>query len=382
MNNFAYCSPTKFIFGKGEENNVGQYMKELGSKKVLIVYGGQSAEKSGLLGRVRESLKKADVAYVELGGVQPNPRYELALEGMDIVKKENVDMLLAVGGGSVADTAKCIAVGVYDDGDAWEDFYVGNKEVKKAMPVSCILTIAAAGSEGSNSSVITYKGIKGDLGCELIRPVLSIMNPELTMTLPAHQTACGVSDIFAHIIERYFTNTKEVNLTDELCEGLMRNILKYGKVAVEHPDDYNARAQVMWTGTLAHNDICGCDRDQDWASHMIQHRIGAKYDSAHGAGLATIYPAWMKFVYKHDVPRFVRFATKVMGVDNDVFHPEEVALEGIRRVKEYMHNIGLPTTLAELGVKEEDIPELADFHCGGFVPLGPDEIKQIYELAK
>ena len=250
------------------------------------------------------------------------------------------------------------------------------------MPVSCILTIAAAGSEGSNSSVITYKGIKGDLGCELIRPVLSIMNPELTMTLPAYQTACGVSDIFAHIIERYFTNTKDVNLTDELCEGLMRNILKYGKVAVEHPDDYNARAQVMWTGTLAHNDICGCDRDQDWASHMIQHRIGAKYDSAHGAGLATIYPAWMKFVYKHDVPRFVRFATKVMGVDNDVFHPEEVALEGIRRIKEYMHNIGLPTTLAELGVKEEDIAELADFHCGGFVPLGPDEIKQIYELAK
>ena len=382
MNNFVYCSPTKFVFGKGEENNVGKYMNELGAKKVLIVYGGHSAEKSGLLGRVRESLNSADVAFVELGGVQPNPRYELALKGMEIVKQENVDMLLAVGGGSVADTAKCISVGVYDDGDAWEDFYIGNKEVKKAMPVSCILTLAAAGSEGSNSSVITYKGIKGDLGSEMIRPVFSIMNPELTMTLPAYQTACGVSDIFAHIIERYFTNTKDVNLTDELCEALMRNVLKYGKVAVEHPDDYNARAQIMWTGTLAHNDICGCDRDQDWASHLIQHRIGAKYDSAHGAGLATIYPAWMKYVYKHDVPRFVRFATKVMGVDNDVFHPEEVALEGIRRVKEYMHNIGLPTTLDELGVKEEDIPELANLECGGFVHLGQKEVMEIYELAK
>ncbi len=382
MNNFVYYSPTKFIFGKDEEKNVGKYMKELDVKKVLVVYGGHSAEKSGLLDRVRTSLNESEVSFVELGGVQPNPRYELALKGMEMVKKENIDMLLAVGGGSVADTAKCIAVGVYDDGDAWEDFYTGNKEIKKAMPVSCILTIAAAGSEGSNSSVITYKGDKEGINSDLIRPVFSILNPELTMTLPAYQTACGVSDIFAHLVERYFTNTKDVNLTDEMCEALMRNIFKYGKVAVENPDDYNARAQVMWTGTLAHNNICGCDRDQDWASHMIQHRIGAKYDSAHGAGLATIYPAWMKFVYKHDVPRFVRFATKVMGVDNDVFHPEEVALEGIARVKAYMSSIGLPTTLEELGVKEEDIPELANFHCGGFVPLGPDEIKQIYELAK
>ena len=252
----------------------------------------------------------------------------------------------------------------------------------KALPVASILTIAAAGSEGSNGTVITYKGHKFSTGSDALRPVLAILNPELTMTLPAYQTACGVSDIFTHLIERYFTNTPDVSLTDEMCEGLMRNIFKYGKVAVEHPDDYNARAQVMWTGTLAHNDICGCDRDQDWASHQIQHEIGAKYDSAHGAGLATVFPAWAKYVYKHDIPRFVRFATKVMGVDNDVFHPEEVALEGIRRIKAYFASLGMPTSLSELGVKDEDIKELANFNDGFFVKLTPADMEKIFDLAK
>ena len=382
MNNFCFYSPTKYVFGKGEENNIGKYLQDYAPKKVLIVYGGHSAEKSGLLGRVRESLKGADIAYVELGGVHPNPRYELALEGMELCKKEGVDFVLAVGGGSTIDTAKCIAIGVVNEGDVWETYYEGNGMVTKALPVASILTIAAAGSEGSNGTVITYKGRKFSTGSDALRPVLAVLNPELTMTLPAYQTACGVSDIFTHLIERYFTNTKDVNLTDEMCEALMRNIFKYGKVAVEHPDDYNARAQVMWTGTLAHNDICGCDRDQDWASHQIQHEIGAKYDSAHGAGLATVFPAWAKYVYKHDVPRFVRFATKVMGVDNDVFHPEEVALEGIARIKAYFASLGMPTTLAELGVKEEDIKELANTHQGKFVELCPEDIEQIYELAK
>ncbi|MBS5517657.1 MAG: iron-containing alcohol dehydrogenase [Clostridiales bacterium] len=380
MNNFCYYSPTKYVFGKGEENNVGTYLTAYAPKKVLVVYGGQSAEKSGLLGRVRESLKGAGIEFVELGGVKPNPRYELALEGMELSKKEGVDFVLAVGGGSVIDTAKCIAIGVVNEGDVWDTYYAGDGIVTKALPVASILTIAAAGSEGSNGTVITYKGHKFSTGSDALRPVLAILNPELTMTLPAYQTACGVSDIFTHLIERYFTNTPDVSLTDEMCEGLMRNIFKYGKVAVEHPDDYNARAQVMWTGTLAHNDICGCDRDQDWASHQIQHEIGAKYDSAHGAGLATVFPAWAKYVYKHDIPRFVRFATKVMGVDNDVFHPEEVVLEGIARVKAYMSSIGLPTTKEELGVKEEDIPQLANIQCGGFVPLGQKEIMEIYQL--
>jgi len=385
MLNFTFYSPTKFVFGKGEENNIGKLLAERGTKKVLLHYGGQSAEKSGLLGRVRTSLDSAGIAYVELGGVHPNPRYSLAKEGMELARKENVDLILAVGGGSVVDSSKCIAIGALYDGDVWQDFYMDKKEITAALPVACILTIAAAGSEGSPGTVISNRevGIKeGVRASDLLRPVLSILNPELTMTLPAYQTACGVTDMFIHLIERYFTNTPDVNITDEMIEGLMRTILKYGKVAVEHPDDYNARAQIMWAGTLAHNNICGVGREQDWASHHIQHRIGAKYDSAHGAGLATVFPAWAKYVYKHDVPRFVRFATKVMGVDNDVFHPEEVALEGIARIKAYFSSIGMPTSLSELGVKDEDIKELANFNDGFFVKLTPADMEQIYELAK
>ena len=289
---------------------------------------------------------------------------------------------MAIGGGSVIDTAKCIAAGALYDGDPWKDFFIDKKTAQAALPVACILTIAAAGSEGSWDAVITHEaqGLKEMMRSEAIRPVLSILNPELTMTLPAYQTACGVTDMFVHITERYFTNTRDVDITDELAEALMRTILKYGIVCVKEPDNYNARAQIMWAGMLAHNNICGVDREQDWASHHIQHRIGAKYDSAHGAGLATIFPAWAQYVYKHDVPRFVRFATKVMGVDNDVFHPEEVVLEGIARVKAYMSSIGLPTTKEELGVKEEDIPQLANIQCGGFVPLGQKEIMEIYQL--
>ena len=385
MLNFTFYSPTKFVFGKGEEKNIGKLLAERGTKKVLLHYGGQSAEKSGLLGRVRTSLDSAGIAYVELGGVHPNPRYSLAKEGMELARKENVDLILAVGGGSVVDSSKCIAIGALYDGDVWQDFYMDKKEITTALPVACILTIAAAGSEGSPGTVISNRevGIKeGVRASDLLRPVLSILNPELTMTLPAYQTACGVTDMFIHLIERYFTNTPDVNITDEMIEGLMRTILKYGKVAVEHPDDYNARAQIMWAGTLAHNNICGVGREQDWASHHIQHRIGAKYDSAHGAGLATVFPAWAKYVYKHDVPRFVRFATKVMGVDNDVFHPEEVALEGIARIKAYFSSIGMPTSLSELGVKDEDIKELANFNDGFFVKLTPADMEQIYELAK
>lgn len=382
MLNFVFHSPTKFVFGKGEENNVGSYLHPYTPQKVLVVYGGRSAERSGLLGRVYASLKQAGLPYVSLSGVQPNPRYELAQEGIALCKREQVDFVLAIGGGSVIDTAKCIAAGALYDGDPWQDFFIDKKTAQAALPVACILTIAAAGSEGSYSSVITNEeaGIKEGIRSDLIRPVLSILNPELTMSLPAYQTACGVTDMFVHITERYFTNTRDVDITDELAEALMRTILKYGIVCVKEPDNYNARAQIMWAGTLAHNNICGVDREQDWASHHIQHRIGAKYDSAHGAGLATIFPAWAQYVYKHDVPRFVRFATKVMGVDNDVFHPEEVVLEGIARVKAYMSSIGLPTTKEELGVKEEDIPQLANIQCGGFVPLGQKEIMEIYQL--
>ncbi len=384
MLNFVFHSPTKFVFGKGEENNVGSYLHPYTPQKVLVVYGGRSAERSGLLGRVYASLKQAGLPYVSLSGVQPNPRYELAQEGIALCKREQVDFVLAIGGGSVIDTAKCIAAGALYDGDPWKDFFIDKKTAQAALPVACILTIAAAGSEGSWDAVITHEaqGLKEMMRSEAIRPVLSILNPELTMSLPAYQTACGVTDMFVHITERYFTNTRDVDITDELAEALMRTILKYGIVCVKEPDNYNARAQIMWAGMLAHNNICGVDREQDWASHHIQHRIGAKYDSAHGAGLATIFPAWAQYVYKHDVPRFVRFATKVMGVDNDVFHPEEVALEGIRRIKAYFASLGMPTSLSELGVKDEDIKELANFNDGFFVKLTPADMEKIFDLAK
>ena len=384
MLNFVFHSPTKFVFGKGEEHNVGSYLHPYTPQKVLVVYGGRSAERSGLLGRVYASLKQAGLPYVSLSGVQPNPRYELAQEGIALCKREQVDFVLAIGGGSVIDTAKCIAAGALYDGDPWQDFFIDKKTAQAALPVACILTIAAAGSEGSWDAVITHEaqGLKEMMRSETIRPVLSILNPELTMSLPAYQTACGVTDMFVHITERYFTNTRDVDITDELAEALMRTILKYGILCVKEPDNYNARAQIMWAGTLAHNDLCGVDREQDWASHHIQHRIGAKYDSAHGAGLATIFPAWAQYVYKHNVPRFVRFATKVMGVDNDVFHPEEVALEGIRRIKAYFASLGMPTTLSELGVKDEDIKELANFNDGFFVKLTPADMEKIFELAK
>ena len=384
MLNFVFHSPTKFVFGKGEENNVGSYLHPYTPQKVLVVYGGRSAERSGLLGRVYASLKQAGLPYVSLSGVQPNPRYELAQEGIALCKREQVDFVLAIGGGSVIDTAKCIAAGALYDGDPWKDFFIDKKTAQAALPVACILTIAAAGSEGSWDAVITHEaqGLKEMMRSEAIRPVLSILNPELTMSLPAYQTACGVTDMFVHITERYFTNTRDVDITDELAEALMRTILKYGIVCVKEPDNYNARAQIMWAGMLAHNNICGVDREQDWASHHIQHRIGAKYDSAHGAGLATIFPAWAQYVYKHDVPRFVRFATKVMGVDNDVFHPEEVALEGIRRIKAYFASLGMPTSLSELGVKDEDIKELANFNDGFFVKLTPADMEKIFDLAE
>ena len=384
MLNFVFHSPTKFVFGKGEEHNVGSYLHPYTPQKVLVVYGGRSAERSGLLGRVYASLKQAGLPYVSLSGVQPNPRYELAQEGIALCKREQVDFVLAIGGGSVIDTAKCIAAGALYDGDPWQDFFIDKKTAQAALPVACILTIAAAGSEGSWDAVITHEaqGLKEMMRSETIRPVLSILNPELTMSLPAYQTACGITDMFVHITERYFTNTRDVDITDELAEALMRTILKYGILCVKEPDNYNARAQIMWAGTLAHNDLCGVGREQDWTSHHIQRRIGAKYDSAHGAGLATIFPAWAQYVYKHDVPRFVRFATKVMGVDNDVFHPEEVALEGIRRIKAYFASLGMPTTLSELGVKDEDIKELANFNDGFFVKLTPADMEKIFELAK
>lgn len=387
MENFNFYSPTEFVFGKGRENETGLYVKKYGGTKVLIHYGGQSAKKSGLLDRVKASLDKEAVPYVELGGVQPNPRDTLVYKGIDLVRAENIDFILAVGGGSVIDSAKAIAMGVPYEGDFW-DFYSG-KTAEKALPVGTVLTIAAAGSEGSGDSVITKEDgmLKRGAGSPAIRPRFSVMNPELTMTLPPYQTACGATDIMAHIFERYFTNTKEVEITDRLCEAVLATMVRETPRVIADPENYEARANIMWAGTVAHTNVVGVGRDQDWNSHGIEHELSALYDCAHGAGLAVIMPAWMEFVYKHDVMRFCQMAVRVFGCNMNYDDPESTAVAGIKAFRRFLHDIGMPINFTELGAKAEDIPELVekfglgDGQTGGFVKLSSKDVAEIYQIA-
>ena len=389
MNNFTFYSPTYFVFGKEEENNTGKYVKRFGGKKVLIHYGGGSVVRSGLLERVKNSLKSENIEFVELGGVKPNPRSGLVYEGIDLCRKESVDFVLAVGGGSTIDSAKAIAAGTVYDGDFW-DFYMG-KPVDKALPVATVLTIAAAGSEGSPDSVITKEEgmLKRGASGEALRPVFSILNPALTQTLPAYQTAAGVTDIMAHLLERYFTNTKDVEVTDRIIEGLLMTMVHEAPKVIANPDDYEARANIMWAGMMAHNNCCGVGRDQDWASHKIEHELSAVYDCAHGAGLAAVFPAWMTYTMNHDVMRFAQLANRVWGCSMDFQHPEVTAKAGIDAFRAFLKSIGMPLTMAELGGREEDIPAMAHTACygngnsgtiGGFVVLGEEDVINIYKL--
>ncbi|MCI9322631.1 MAG: iron-containing alcohol dehydrogenase [Lachnospiraceae bacterium] len=387
MNNFNFCSPTEFIFGKGRENECGDYVRKYGGSKVLIHHGGKSAIKSGLLDRVKNALEEKGIAFCELGGVQPNPRDTLVYKGIELARSEKVDFILAVGGGSVIDSAKAIAIGALYEGDFW-DFYSG-KHAEKALPVGTVLTIAAAGSEGSGDSVITRTEgmLKRGTGSDVMRPVFSIMNPELTQTLPAYQTACGAADIMAHVFERYFTNTTEVEITDRLCEAVLCTMIKETPRVIADPNNYEARANIMWAGTVAHTNIVGVGRDQDWNSHNIEHELSALYDCAHGAGLAVIMPAWMEFVHRHNVLRFCQMATRVFGCAMDYETPENTAAAGIKAFRHFLHDIGMPINFAELGAKEEDIPKLVeklgllDGHTGGFVSLCSEDIAEIYRIA-
>ena len=387
MNNFQFFSPTEFVFGKGTENEAGYYVKKHGGTNVLLHFGGGSAVKSGLLGKVRASLEKEGISYSELGGVKPNPRDTLVYEGIELCRQKNIDFILAVGGGSVIDSAKAIAMGVPYDGDFW-DFYSG-KSPKAALPVATVLTIAAAGSEGSGDSVITKEdgGLKRGAGSDLIRPKFSIMDPELTCTLPPYQTACGATDIMAHVFERYFTNTTEVEITDRLCEAVLLTMIKETPRVIADPDNYDARANIMWAGTVAHTNIVGVGREQDWNSHGIEHELSALYDCAHGAGLAVIMPAWMEFVYKHNPLRFAQAATRIWGCQMDFEDPENTAREGIVRFRRFLRSIGMPLTFEELGAKAEDIPALVDKfgigsgRTGGFVKLSAEDITAIYKIA-
>ena len=389
MNNFTFYSPTYFAFGKDEENSAGKLVRRFGGSRVLIHYGGGSVVRSGLLDRVMKSLEAEGVSYVELGGVKPNPRSGLVYEGIELCRKENVDFVLAVGGGSAIDSAKAIAAGVPYEGDFW-DFYMG-KPVDTALPIGTVLTIAAAGSEGSPDSVITLEDgmLKRGASGEGLRPRFSILNPALTQTLPAYQTACGITDIMALLFERYFTTTKDVEVTDRVIEGLLMAMIHEAPRVIADPDCYEARANIMWAGMLAHNNCCGVGRVQDWSSHNIEHELSAVYDCAHGAGLAVVFPAWMTYNMHHDVMRFAQVASRVWGCPMDFANPENTAKAGIEAFKAFLKSIGMPGNFAELGADEKDIPHMAHLCCwgnggsgtiGGFAALTEEDVANIYRL--
>lgn len=387
MKNFMWHIPTKFVFGRGAQLEAGRLCAAYG-KKVLIHYGGGSAERSGLLGLIRQTLEDEGLSYVELGGAAPNPRLSLVYEGIELARRERVDVVLAVGGGSAMDSAKAIALGMPYNGDVW-DFYCAKAVPCAITPMGVVVTLPASGSESSNSSVITNDDgmYKRGVNTELQRPLFAMLNPELTYTLPAYQTACGAVDMMAHIMERYFTNEPDVELTDRLCEAALQTIIHNAPVAIARPDDYASRAELMWAGNIAHNDTLGVGRVGDWASHKIEHELSALYDVAHGAGLAVIFPAWMRYVYRHDLERFRRFAVHVWGCP-DTGASGELALMGIRRTVDFFRSIGMPVSLRELGAREADIPAMAkkvarnpDNTVGQFVKLDTPQIEEIYRLA-
>lgn len=389
MNNFVFYSPTEFVFGKATEMQVGALARKHGARKVMVVYGGGSVVRSGLLDRVKQSLQEVGIEYCLMGGVQPNPVDTKVYEGIEFCRREQADMLLPVGGGSVIDTAKAIAAGVLYEGDFW-DFYIGKAKVTKALKVAVVLTIPAAGSEGSGNTVITKLDGLQKLSLrvpEVLRPVFSIMNPELTYTLPPFQTACGVADMMAHIMERYFTNTQEVEIGDRLCEGTLMAIINEAPKVMRNPEDYGARANLMWAGMIAHNGTCGVGCEEDWASHFLEHEISAIYGVTHGAGLSVIFPAWMTWMIEHNVGKIAQYAVRVWGVPESE-DKKAVALEGIGKLKVFFSSLGLPVTFKELGIENPDIDRLADsLHrnkgelVGNYVKLTKQDSKEIYRLA-
>lgn len=394
MLNFDYLVSTRLIFGRGAQKEVGGRIKGFGAKRVLLHYGGGSIKRSGLYDDVADSLKAAGIPFCELGGVVPNPRLSLVYEGVDLAKREGIDFILAVGGGSAIDSAKAIAVGALSDRDVW-DYYTGKAVVERALPVATVLTIPAAGSETSISSVITNERdqLKYSIDVPPILPVFSIVNPELFYTLPAEQVGYGVADMMSHIFERYFTNTVSTDLTDALCEATLRVIMKNALIIARDPEDYNAWAQIGHCGSMAHNGALGLGREQEWSCHPMEHELSAIYDVAHGGGLAVITPAWMEYVYKENVPMFTQFAVNVMGVtDGSYREPEAVILEGIRRLRVFFKAMGLPATLAELGIGGDKLELMAkkatraqfgaESPLGNIKPLYWQDVLNIFTMAK
>jgi len=389
MDDFIFHNTTKILFGRGTESRVGEELKPFATL-ALLVYGGGSIKRSGLYDRIASSLRASGISFLELGGVSPNPRLSLVREGIGLCRREGVGALLAVGGGSAIDTAKAIALGVPYGGDVW-DFFAGKAEPESALPVGTVLTIPAAGSEASTASVITDEAtmLKRGFNHELLYPKFSILDPELAFTLPKDQAANGIADIMSHLMERYFTNSRPVELTDRLIEAALRTVIDVAPRVLLKGDDYDAWAELMWSGTVAHNNLLNTGRVGDWGSHDLEHELSSQYGIAHGAGLAIVFPAWMKFVYKHDLPRFVQFATRVWGVDQDFFDPERTALEGIARLESFWSSLGLAVRLSGLGLGTDHVSEMAN-RCsagggrtvGKFVPIGKAEAEAIYRLAE
>ncbi|MCI8558608.1 MAG: iron-containing alcohol dehydrogenase [Lachnospiraceae bacterium] len=392
MNNFQYYTPTKVVFGKDTEKRAGELIKEQKGSKVLVHYGTGSVKKSGLLDRVYAALDGEGISYVSLGGAVPNPRLSLVYEGIELCKKEGVDFILAVGGGSAIDSAKAIALGTKYQGDVW-DLYLKKASARDAIPLGVILTIAATGSEMSDSTVITNEEgwLKRGLHSDLIRPHFAIMNPELTYTLPEYQTMSGCTDILMHTMERYFSHEMDTDLVDGMAESLLKSVMRAAKVLLKDPKNYNARAEVLWAGSLSHNGLTGCGRAGDWACHQLEHELGGMFDVAHGAGLAAVWGSWARYVYKDDMARFAKFAVNVMGAAYDYADPEKTVLEGIEAMENFFRTIHMPVSIRELGVEltDEQIKELA-YKCtymdqrtiGGIRKLGKVDIARIYEMAR
>ena len=394
MFGFTFYTPTKVVFGKDTEKEAGALVREYGGTRVLLHYGGASAVKSGLIDRVKAALDAEGIFHVELGGVVPNPHLSKVREGVSLAKENGIDFLLAVGGGSVIDSAKAIAYALADpERDVWE-LFLRQRRAAGCLPIGCVLTIAAAGSEMSNSCVITNEqtGEKRSYNDDIARPRFAVMDPALTCTLPDYQTEAGCADIMMHTMERYFTQGGNMELTDEIAEALLRTVMKHAEILHEHPDCYESRAEVMWASSLAHNDLTGCGNDGgDFATHLLEHELGGMFDVTHGAGLTALWPSWARYVYRDCLPRFVRYAEKVMGVQDQGQGNEQIALEGIARMEAFYRRIGMPVNMRELGIEptEEQIQAMtrscaaaAGGKKGSAKVLYPEDMAAIYRMAR
>ena len=391
MKNFTLYTPTRIVFGKEVEKETGRLAKEQGASKVLIVYGGGSIIKSGLLKSVQKSLQKEGIAYTELAGVKPNPRMSLAREGVEKAISFGADLILAVGGGSSIDTAKAIAIGAANEGIDLREFWSGKEAITKVLPVGAVLTIAAAGSEMSDSAVLTNEetGKKGGVNTDLVRPRFAVMNPELTYTLPKYQLTCGIVDIFMHTIERYFTPEDGNELTDEIAEGLLRTLIRNGLKAVEQPKDYDALSEIMWCGSLSHNNLTGLGRPKDFACHKLGHEIGGMFDEAHGATLSAVWGSWARYVYQLDLVRFANYGKKVWNIEVD--KAEEAAIAAIEKTEEFFRALDMPVSIGELSIgvqPDEVLKKMAEsatkegtVKLGCFKRLDMQDMYEIYKIA-